>query len=167
MQNSLEIDEDSLKLTIVDEINIYLLHLELEQAACSKILLFVAKKLEVDHDSFRRLRAIFQKKKDRDTLKKLNNQRMARIRKFNKYGKVYGLVLCLDFLGDRDKLLNLTLVCRKWRNLLQKKIIKKLLSNPTQDMSLQKRLYFWKRAIDYVNFSENLFKKIIFRINFI
>jgi len=44
MQNSLEIDEDSLKLTIVDEINIYLLHLEVEQSICLKTLLFVAKK---------------------------------------------------------------------------------------------------------------------------
>lgn len=40
----LEIDENSIKMTVVDEINVYLLHLELDQSLCLKILLHVARK---------------------------------------------------------------------------------------------------------------------------
>ena len=38
----LEVDEDSIKITVVDDINVYLLHLELEQTVCLRILLYVA-----------------------------------------------------------------------------------------------------------------------------
>ena len=38
----LEVDEDSIKITVVDDINVYLVHLELEQTVCFRILLFVA-----------------------------------------------------------------------------------------------------------------------------
>lgn len=38
----LEVDEDSIKITVVDDINVYLLHLELEQTVCFRILLYVA-----------------------------------------------------------------------------------------------------------------------------
>lgn len=40
----LDVDEDSIKLTVVEDINVYLLHLELDQSRCVKILLNVAKK---------------------------------------------------------------------------------------------------------------------------
>jgi len=104
------------------------------------------------------LRAIFQKKKDRETLRKLNDQRLARIRKFNKYGKAYGLVLCLEYIGDARSLLNLALVCRKWKKLLEKKAIKQMLALP---MSQPKRLTLWKKAINFVSvivyFSLNFF----------
>ena len=42
--SKLEVDEDSIKLTVVEDINVYLLHLELDQSRCVKILINVAKK---------------------------------------------------------------------------------------------------------------------------
>ncbi len=39
---ALEVDEDSIKITVVDDINVYLSHLELEKATCYRILTFVS-----------------------------------------------------------------------------------------------------------------------------
>jgi hypothetical protein len=43
-QKYVSIDEASLRLSVVDEINVYLLHLELDHQLTSKILLHITKK---------------------------------------------------------------------------------------------------------------------------
>jgi len=137
-------EENALKLTVVDEVNVNLLHFELDQLLAVDILLFVAQRLNLEQSSLTTLQGISEKTKSSEMSKRLNSPAHYHQQKAKKLGHMYALRLSLQFLGTKDKI-NLLQVNKAWNKSLKKTIYKSILQGyEYTPENLTKRLQLWK-----------------------
>ena len=84
---------------------------------------------------------------------KAKDKTRSRTNKFAKYGKVYAVVLAIDYLEPRDNLLSILLVNKAWKKTAQKRVYKAVLSEPDEKISFLKRLSIWKSLVRLVNYA--------------
>lgn len=147
------VDEPSLKLSVVDEVNVYLLHLELDHRLCTKILMDVSKKVGIDHESRTMLSTILERKSNSEMCRSTKSASHAHTRRHNKLGRIHAIWLALDFLSYDDKLINILLVSKEWNNKLQRKVYQLALSSPDEKLTIKKRITIWTSILKIVRFS--------------
>ena len=143
-------EENALKLTVIDEVNVNLLHFELDQLLAVDILLYVAQGLRLENSSYKTLEGISEKTRASELSKRLNSQAYYHDQKAKELGHLYALRLSLQFLDDQD-LINVIQVNKSWRESLKKSAYKIIL----QSMQLtpehtNKRMKLWKVLLEVV-----------------
>jgi len=143
-------EENALKLTVIDEVNVNLLHFEIDQLLAVDILLYVARGLRLEKSSYKTLEGISEKTRAAELSKRLNSQAYYHEQKTKKLGHLYALRLSLQFLDEQD-LVNLIQVNKSWRNSLKKSAYKNILqSMQIIPENLQKRMKLWNVLLEVV-----------------
>ena len=97
-----------------------------------------------------------EKKKYNDLKKEIliqinKNNSDIQLKRKKKYGNLYVIIKCLEFLPLNKNILNLLLVSKNWNQKLYKKIYKLfLLKNIENDFLKKKRIEIWLSVLKYV-----------------
>jgi hypothetical protein len=167
------VDESVIKLQVLDEINIFILHIDMDPNVASNILLSIANKLEIDEIALQNLKRLLEKKNNTSLRRKLQSRSHDHVKKHKKHGNLFAIRLAMDFLSPRDNLLSLLLVNKKWKRCLEDIVYKIALSVPDDRIGLVYRLNVWLSIlkvhhmnIDYFMLKEkhNLHEQKIYQV---
>ena len=108
-------------------------------------------RLDIDPIALNGIMKVLEKKSNSLIKRKLNSSYYQYEKKFNKWRSLFAIKLALDYLSPYDKLINVLLVCKRWKLCLEKKIYKIALSRPDERLKLNWRLKLWISAIKLVS----------------
>ena len=108
-------------------------------------------RLDVDPISFQNIMKLINKKSNSLIKKKLDSSHYQHEKKYAKWGSLFAIKLALDYLSPYDNLINIFIVCKKWKLCFEKKIYKIALSRSDERIQLNWRLKLWISAIKLVS----------------
>ena len=108
-------------------------------------------RLDIDPIALNSIMKVLERKSNSLIKGKLNSSHYQYEKKFNKWGSLFAIKLALDYLSPYDKLINVLLICKRWKLCFEKKIYKIALSRPDERIKLNWRLKLWAAAIKLVS----------------